>query len=74
MFTLAGKCGTPSRAVPSKSVVAPASRSRSTPRRSTYGMSFHAAGGLVTAISTSSTPATQAAFSASRPPIPPDGT
>ncbi|HEY7744414.1 MAG TPA: tripartite tricarboxylate transporter substrate-binding protein, partial [Burkholderiales bacterium] len=30
-------------------VVAPVSRSRSTPRRSTYGMSFHAAGGFVTA-------------------------
>ena len=37
-------------------------------------MPFHAAGGLVTAMVTSSTPATHAAFSASRPPMPPDGT
>src|SRR5215831_11375437 len=37
-------------------------------------MPFHAAGGLVTAMLTSSTPAAHAAFSASRPPTPPDGT
>src|SRR6266853_1284961 len=36
-------------------------------------MPFHAAGGLVTAMLTSSTPAAQAAFSASSPPIPPEG-
>src|SRR6267143_1337350 len=36
-------------------------------------MPFHAAGGLVTSILTSSTPAAQAAFSASSPPIPPEG-
>src|SRR5262252_7074894 len=37
-------------------------------------MPFHAAGGLVTAMLTSSTPAAHAAFNASRPPIPPEGT
>src|SRR5256885_1563101 len=36
-------------------------------------MPFHAAGGLVTVMLTSSTPAAQAAFSASSPPIPPEG-
>src|SRR6266571_2916211 len=36
-------------------------------------MPFHAAGGLVTAMLTSSTPAAQAAFSASSPPMPPEG-
>src|SRR6184192_1333619 len=36
-------------------------------------MPFHAAGGLVTAMLTSSTPAAQAALSASSPPIPPEG-
>src|SRR5712691_12040520 len=36
-------------------------------------MPFHAAGGLVTAMLTSSTPAAQAAFNASSPPIPPEG-
>src|SRR5712691_2605028 len=36
-------------------------------------MPFHAAGGLVTSMLTSSTPAAQAAFSASSPPIPPEG-
>src|SRR6266853_4911548 len=36
-------------------------------------MPFHAAGGLVTAMLTSSTPAAHAAFSASSPPIPPEG-
>ena len=38
------------------------------------GNPFHAAGGLVTAIVTESTPAMQAALSASRPPMPPEGT
>ena len=37
-------------------------------------MPFHAAGGLATWIETSSTPAMQAVFSASRPPMPPEGT
>src|SRR5437870_1758062 len=36
-------------------------------------MPFHAAGGLVTAMLTSSTPAAQAAFNASSPPMPPEG-
>src|SRR6266853_3242422 len=36
-------------------------------------MLFHAAGGLVTVMLTSSTPAAHAAFSASSPPIPPEG-
>src|SRR5438445_1868312 len=36
-------------------------------------MPFHAAGGLVTVMLTSSTPAAQAAFNASSPPIPPEG-
>ena len=35
MFTLAGKCGTPSRALPSNSTVAALIRSRSTPSFST---------------------------------------
>ena len=74
MFTFWGKCGTPSRAAPLNRVRGPVSLSRSMPSASTNAMSFQAAGGLATWMLTLSTPAAQAALSASSPPMPPEGT
>ena len=66
--------GTPSRAVPSNKTTGARRPARSMSSLPTNGMFCHAAGGLETTISTDSTPAMHAAFSASSPPMPPEGT